>query len=138
MVSLSGERWSLIEVTLLNRVKIPLVVSIVLALLMVTIAFGIRAIAMGRMPIPTHYLLLTLAITFVIGTAILNQEEDLNTIVGGGIFAVIVSFIVLSLIGGVISIFEDPPSFNLLLSAVSVCIIVSAIMLRVFTGFTSA
>ncbi|OFV68701.1 MAG: heat-shock protein [Candidatus Syntrophoarchaeum caldarius] len=109
-----------------------------LALLMVTIAFGIRAIAMGRMPIPTHYLLLTLAITFVIGTAILNQEEDLNTIVGGGIFAVIVSFIVLSLIGGVISIFEDPPSFNLLLSAVSVCIIVSAIMLRVFTGFTSA
>jgi len=128
----------LIEGTLLDRVRIPLVASIVLALLMVTIAFGIRAIATGGMPIPTHYLLLTVAIAFVIGTVILNQNDELRTVVGGGIFAVLASFIVLSIIGGVISIFEDPPTFGLLLSAVSLCIILSAIMLRVFFGFTSA
>jgi hypothetical protein len=122
----------------LYQVIAPLAASIGLAVIIVMIAFGINEIAVDGLPISRHFLLLILALTFVIGSVILNQEDDLKTITRGGIFAILASFVVVTLIGGFLSFFEEVPTFSLLLSSLSICIIVSAIMLKVFFGFTSA
>ena len=122
-----------------DRIRVPLATSIALAVVIVTIAFGIRHIAInGKLPFALHYVLFVVALTFVIGIVILNHENDLNTITRGGIFAILASFIVVTLLGGVVSFLEDPPTFSMILSTISICIILSAIMLRVFFGFTYA
>ncbi len=139
MESLSTGRWYLMGKKIFDRIKVPLATSIALAVVIVTIAFGIRHIAINEaLPFALHYVLFVVALTFVIGIVILNHENDLNTITRGGIFAILASFIVVTLLGGVVSFLEDPPTFSRILSTISICIILSAIMLRVFFGFTYA
>ncbi|VUT28055.1 MAG: hypothetical protein SYNGOMJ08_00615 [Candidatus Syntrophoarchaeum sp. GoM_oil] len=122
-----------------DRIRVPLAASIALAVVIVTIAFGIRHIAInGKLPFALHYVLFVVALTFVIGIVILNHENDLNTIIRGGVFAILASFIVVTMIGGFLSFIGDSISPSLLLSSISICIILSAIMLRVFFGSTYA
>ena len=123
---------------LVNKIIPPLLAASVLAVFIVTIASGIRYIALNGAPFDFPYILLILAVMFVTGSVLLGHENDLKTIVRGSVFSVLTSFIIVALIGGVVSFVEDPPAFSLLISAISICMIVSAIILRVFIGFTSS
>ncbi|HEC56695.1 MAG TPA: hypothetical protein ENI32_02255 [Candidatus Syntrophoarchaeum butanivorans] len=123
---------------LVNKIIPPLLAASVLAVFIVTIASGIRYIALNGAPFNSPYILLILAVMFVTGSVLLGHENDLKAIVRGSVFSVLTSFLIVALIGGVVSFVEDPPVFSLLISAISICMIVSAIILRVFIGFTSS
>ena len=129
-----------------KRYMKTLILSTALAFLILYIAFGLMFFAMEGNPVPGPYLLLTLAIFFIIFTVFYESKgkekkkekkkgcDSLKSLIKGLFLAVCATFSFIAIIGGVnLMLYYDGfaliGGFGTFISALAVCMILSMVLL---------
>ena len=116
-----------------------LLLSTIMAFLMLGLAFGLMYIKDKGIPIPGQFLLLILALSFIIGSVFYESRkvDRLVSLVYGGLFSASATFIITTLIGGVrhipTVITSDQPSPSIIISSLAVCMIISMVLINLLT-----
>ena len=120
--------------------------SVVVALVMLGIAFGV--IYMDRYGSPIHPALVLMigAVSFIIGSAFFDSRgaDQVRSLIGGGVIALSSTFVIVSIAGSVMyAIYgvNDSPfpyGWETMVSALSVCMVASMIILKFILNQLSA
>ncbi|MEA3282461.1 MAG: heat-shock protein [Euryarchaeota archaeon] len=111
-----------------NKFITTLGISIVLALGMISIVFGVIHLSSGGdNPVPTPALLMAFAIVFVLGSVFFEDRgaDRVGALVGGGIVAAIVSLITMLVCGGVFYLLTNgmDTGVDKIISMLAVCMV---------------
>ncbi|MHC1584828.1 MAG: hypothetical protein ACXQS7_00995 [Candidatus Syntropharchaeia archaeon] len=107
----------------------PLAASTGIALVIIFTAFGMMYLVENGSPLWTPIILLIGAIFFVIGCVIFDSRSRAETLAKGGIFSCGATFIVTSITGGMRYFITTPPSLEVFISSLAICMIIGMIML---------
>jgi hypothetical protein len=111
-----------------NKFITTLGISIVLALGMISVVFGVIHISSGGgNPVPLPALLMAFAIVFVLGSVFFEDRgaDRVGALVGGGIVAAIVSLITMLVCGGVLYLMTNgmDTGIDKIISMLAVCMV---------------
>ncbi len=118
-----------------NKFITTLGVSIVLALGMISIVFGVIYLfsvsSLKDLPVPLPVLLMVFAIIFVLGSVFFEERgaERVGAMVGGGIAAAIVSLILMLICGGVLYLLANgmETGIDKIVSMLAVCMVIGMV-----------
>lgn len=129
-----------------KRYQKTLILSTALAFLMLYIAFGLIFFSKEGNPIPGHYILLILAINFIISVVFYEsrgkgkskekskERDNLKSLIKGLFLAISATFALVAIISGMklmiyYDTFELIGGFGSFISALAICMIVSMILI---------
>ncbi len=112
-----------------NKFITTLGISIVLALGMISVVFGVIHLSSGKdIPVPLPALLMAFAIVFVLGSVFFEERgaDRVGALVGGGIVAAIVSLIMMLVCGGVLYLLTNGTETGIdkIVSMLAVCMVI--------------
>ena len=118
-----------------NKFITTLGISIVLALGMISIVFGVINLfsvsSLGDLPVPLPVLLMVFAIVFVLGSVFFEERgaEWVGAMVGGSIAAAIVSLILMLICGGVLYLLTHgmETGIDKIISMLAVCMVIGMV-----------
>ena len=112
-----------------NKFITTLGISIVLALGMISVVFGVIYLSSGRgIPVPLPALLMAFAIVFVLGSVFFEDRgaDRVGALVGGSIVAAIVSLTMMLICGGVLYLLTNgmDTGIDKIVSMLAVCMVI--------------
>ncbi len=112
-----------------NKFIITLGISIVLALGMISVVFGVIYLSSGGdIPVPLPALLMAFAIVFVLGSVFFEDRgaDRVGALVGGSIVAAIVSLTMMLVCGGVLYLLTNgmETGIDKIVSMLAVCMVI--------------
>ena len=128
------EGW-IIQINLENYFLRTLVIVVGMSLAMIAVALGIIYLFETGLPMPAPLIFLLFAVLFILGTTIFEGRGAVHpwSLIGGAISSIAVTFIVMSIIGGILyavtgGLSAIPP--ETILYSLSACMIVSMVTLK--------
>ncbi len=118
-----------------------LIASVAVALVMLGIAFGVIYMAGSGSPIRPAIVLIIGATSFILGSAFFDTRgaDQALSLGGGGVIAVSSTFVITAVIGGIrYGIAGYLPGWETMVSALSVCMVASMIILKFILNQLSA
>lgn len=119
-----------------------LTVSAGMAFLMLGVAFGLMFMnEEKKLPLDNPYILVILALTFIISTVFFEKQKvnRITSLIYGGLFSTFITFIIITVIGGVMLIntktfpASNLPTSSEIISALAVCMIISMVIINLLS-----
>jgi len=128
------EGW-IIQINLENYFLRTLVLVVGMSLAMIAVALGIIYLFETGLPMPAPLILLIFAVLFILGTTIFEGRGAVHpwSLIGGAVSSIAVTFIVMSIIGGILYAVTGGLSaipLETVLYSLSACMIVSMVTLK--------
>lgn len=119
-----------------NHLADTLILSSGVSLVILIVAFGLMFIYTSGIPISIPLLLLLIAMSFIVGSAYFDKKgaHSIYSLIGGAIVSASATFIITTLIGGIIYIFTaSKPPLESIVSVIALLMITSLVVLRVIS-----
>lgn len=128
------EGW-IIQINLENYFLRTLVLVVGMSLTMIAVALGIIYLFETGMPMPTPLIFLIFAVLFIIGTTFFEGRGAVHpwSLIGGAVSSIAVTFIVTSIIGGILYVATGGLSaipVETVVYSLAACMIVSMVTLN--------